>query len=165
MSKTVKIFAYGSNMSTERLQNRVSSTKPLGCAKLPDKSLVCNKKGEDGSGKANLTDTAGDTVWGVLYEMDSAELGKLDRYEKGYSRKSLDVITEQGSSAKAYVYVSSQLTADTRPYHWYKNLMIKGAREHHLPESYISQCLEKLGSKPDPRPRSVRVQERLRPSF
>jgi gamma-glutamylcyclotransferase (GGCT)/AIG2-like uncharacterized protein YtfP len=150
MSKKVGYFAYGSNMNTERLQNRVSSTKPLGRAKLPNKSLVCNKKGKDGSGKANLTDAAEDTVWGVLYEIDSAELDQLDRYENGYVRISLDVMNDQDSLVKAYVYVSSKLTDDARPYDWYKELMIKGAREHQLPAFYIAR-LEQIESKPDQR--------------
>ena len=149
MSKKVEYFAYGSNMSTERLQDRVSSAEPLGCAKLPDKRLVCNKKSKDGSGKANLTDTAGDTVWGVLYEIDSAELDNLDRCECGYTRISLDVKTDQDSSVKAYVYVSSELIEDARPYDWYKKLMIKGAREHQLPAFYVTR-LEQIDSKPSP---------------
>jgi len=55
-------FAYGSNMSTKWMQGRVSSAKPIGRAKLSDKRLVCNKKSEDGSGKANLVDAAGNVV-------------------------------------------------------------------------------------------------------
>ena len=152
MSKKVYVFAYGSNMSTERMQARVSSAKSLGRAKLkpPDKSLVCNKKGEDGSGKANLVDKDGGIVWGVLYEIDSEELSKLDKFEKGYERKSLDVSTEQDSSVKAYVYISSELTDDPRPYDWYKKCMRDGAREPHLPSFYITR-LEQIESKPDPK--------------
>jgi len=152
ISMKVKYFAYGSNMVTERLQapERAPSAKPMGRAKLPDKSLVCNKKSTDGSGKANLTDTAGDTVWGVLYEIDSAELDNLNRCECGYTRISLDVKTDQDSSVKAYVYISSELTDDARPYDSYKKLMIKGAREHHLPSFYITR-LEQIDSKPDPK--------------
>jgi len=62
-------------MSRERLREpgRAPSAKPLGRAKLPNKRLVCNKKSTDCSGKANLIDSAEDTVWGVLYEIDSAD--------------------------------------------------------------------------------------------
>lgn len=151
MSRRVVYFAYGSNMSKERLQepDRAPSAKPLGRAKLPNKRLVCNKKSTDCSGKANLIDSAEDTVWGVLYEIDSAELDKLDGAESGYRRMSLDVITDQDSSVKAYVYVSSELTEDARPYDWYKNLMVEGAREHGLPASWV-EYLEQLPSKPMP---------------
>ncbi len=139
-------------MVTERLQapERAPSAKPMGRAKLPDKSLVCNKKSTDGSGKANLADTAGDTVWGVLYEIDSAELGQLDDCEGGYKRECLGVITEQDSLVRAWVYISSKLTDDPRPYDRYKELMISGACEHRLPSYYI-ELIKSIESKPDPK--------------
>lgn len=143
----VKVFAYGSNMCTQRMRGRISSVEPLGRAKLLTKRLVCNKRSNDGSAKANLEDAA-DTVWGVLYEMDSAELVKLDDCEKGYERMCLDVLTDNESLVKAYVYISSKLTNDPRPYGWYKKLMIKGAREHQLPAFYVTR-LEQIDSKPD----------------
>jgi len=147
VSEKATYFAYGSNMSTEWLQARVPSAKPLGRARLSRKRLVCNKKSKDGSGKANLAERAEDAVWGVLYEIDLAELDKLDRVEGGYARISLDVITDQGSSVKAYVYVSSELTDDPRPYDWYKAILIEGASEHALPASYVDY-LEQIPSKP-----------------
>lgn len=148
MAEKVIYFAYGSNMSTKWLKARVPSARPLGRARLPNKRLVYNKKSKDGSGKANLIDSPGDIVWGVLYEIDSAELAKLDRIESGYTRISLDVITDQDLSVKAYVYISPELTDDPRPYDWYKALIIKGAREHQLPVSYVRH-LEQMPSKPD----------------
>lgn len=155
MSKKVKIFAYGSNMCTQWLRDRVSSAEPLGRAKLPNKRLVCNKKSKDGSGKANLED-ATDTVWGVLYKIDSAQLDKLDECEKGYERECLEVLTEKDSSERAWVYIASKptrLTSDPRPYDWYKELMMKGAREHQLPQFYIKR-MGQIESKPDPKCRS-----------
>jgi len=151
MMERILYFAYGSNMSTEYLKkpDRAPSAKPLGRAKVTGKRLVCNKKSKDGSGKANLEDAPGDTVWGVLHEINPAELDELDNAEKGYKRESFNVTTDQGSSVKVFVYVSSLLTDDPRPYDWYKELIIKGAREHDLPESYIKKVLEQLVSKPD----------------
>ena len=149
MSKKIVYFAYGSNMSTRWLQNRVASAKPIGRAKLPNKRLVCNKKSIDGSGKANLADSPRDIVWGVLYEIDEVELKKLDKIERGYTRKTLEVITDEDSIVKAHVYISSKLTDDARPYDCYKELLIKGAREHHLPASYM-KYLEQINSKPNP---------------
>ena len=147
-SVKVKVFAYGSNMCTQRLRDRVSSAEPLGTARLIDKRLVCNKKSDDGSGKANVEETVGEIVWGVLYEIESAQLGDLNNYEGGYERRYLDVITEEDSLVNTWVYVSSDLTDDPRPYDWYKELMVKGACEHRLPELYI-EFLKQIESKPD----------------
>jgi gamma-glutamylcyclotransferase len=127
---------------------RCSTAKPYGIAKLPDKRLVCNKKSEDGSSKANLEDAPGDNVWGVLYEMDSPELNILDKREKGYDRISLNVLADDELSLEAYVYISSKLTSDPRPYNSYKELMINGAIEHKLPSCYI-EFLKQIDSKSD----------------
>lgn len=143
-------FAYGSNMETSRLQKRVPSAKPIGQAKLQGYRLVCNKKSKDSSGKANLVDSPRDTVWGVLYKIDEAELDKLDRIESGYARTLVKVATDRGTSVNAYVYVSSQLTRDARPYKWYKKLVIDGAQQHDLPECYL-KYLKQIESKRDQR--------------
>jgi len=148
--KKVKVFAYGSNMCSQRMRKRIPSAKSLGRAKLPNKRLVCNKRSDDGSAKANLENT-GELVWGVLYEMDSAELNTLDNCEKGYERINIDVQTDAGLSENAFVYVATEtanLTHDHRPYEWYKKYIISGALEHKLPTSYIN-FLEKIESKPD----------------
>ena len=145
---TVIYFAYGSNMKTSRLQSRVPSAKALGRARLLGKRLVCDKQSKDGSGKANLETSAGHLVWGVLFEIDLSELGKLDRAEGGYQRAELRILDEDGNPLKAHTYKSTKLTDDPVPYDWYKQLIIDGAREHHLPGEYIA-TLEGLPSKPD----------------
>lgn len=144
----IMCFAYGSNMYTDRMRWRVPSATVVGPAKLPDKCMVCNKKSKDGSGKANLADSPGGAVWGVLYEVDLAELDRLDRAEGGYQRTSLQVWARQGSPV-AEVHVSTELTADPVPYEWYKELIVAGAHEHELPRDYLVY-LEQLPSKPDP---------------
>jgi hypothetical protein len=46
-------------MSSERLRSHARPAKAIGRAKLLNKRMVCNKKSEDGSGKANLIETRG----------------------------------------------------------------------------------------------------------
>ena len=146
----VTYFAYGSNMSTQRMRSRIPSWTLVGPAKLLGKRMLCNKKSRDNSGKANLVDRPGDAVWGVVYELDMAELKKLDRAEGGYERTSLEVWTEEGNPLLAQVYISNELTRDPVPYEWYKKLLIAGARQHQLPGDYLDY-LSQLPSKPDPR--------------
>lgn len=142
-------FAYGSNMETERLRSRAPSATVIGPAKFPDKRMVFNKRSMDGSGKANLVDSPGDLVWGVLFTLDSTSFDRLDRAEGGYERKSLTVWTSEGNPVVAEVYTSTQLTSKPVPYEWYKNLVLAGAREHELPQEYLDY-LEGLPSKADP---------------
>jgi len=142
-------FAYGSNMDAEWLRSRVPSATVIGPATLLDKRMLFNKRSIDGSAKANLVDSRGDHVWGVLFEVDSTELGTLDSAEGGYERTGLTVCTAGGNPVVAQIYTSTELTPNPVPYKWYKNLVLAGAREHELPQEYLDY-LESLPSKPDP---------------
>ena len=143
---TVIYFAYGSNMTTSRLQSRVPSAKALGRARLLGKRLVCDKQSIDESAKANLEPSPGDVVWGVLFQIDLSELGKLDRVEGGYERVEVEVLDEAGEPVTAHTYVARRVTTDPVPYEWYKQLIIAGAREHDLPKDYVAY-LDSLASK------------------
>ena len=145
----VLYFAYGSNMKTERMTKRISSAKVVGQAKIAGKRLVCNKRSKDGSGKANLVDSPGVEVWGVLYELAEADLLELDKAEGGYRRVEIEVLDEQGYLIAVQTYVSQNLTDDARAYEGYKELILDGAREHRLPEGYITD-LNGIATKPDP---------------
>ena len=65
-------FAYGSNMSRARLQERVPEARSLGRAQLPGFGLRWNKPGRDDSGKANIVPAEAEIVWGVLYDFPSS---------------------------------------------------------------------------------------------
>ncbi|MDP2916750.1 MAG: gamma-glutamylcyclotransferase family protein, partial [Dehalococcoidia bacterium] len=150
MINKVAYFAYGSNMSISRLHKpeRAPSAIVIGPAKLVDWRFVCNKQSKDGSAKANIMRSPGDTVWGVLYEINSSELQNLDNAEKGYDRRCLNIVDCENNEVVAKTYISEETTSDTRPYTWYKQLIVQGAREHCLPVSYI-EFLERIESKPD----------------
>mgnify|MGYP000400266959 CR=1 FL=1 len=141
----VYYFAYGSNMSQERLQERIPEAKPQGKAKLNNYQLVINKAGSDGSGKANLKADSGSEVWGVVYELDSSSLPELDTYEPGYDRELVEVKTEAGTSLIAVTY-RSEKTGEDKPYEWYKQHLLAGAYEHSLPAEYVKK-LEAIETK------------------
>lgn len=144
----IRYFAYGSNMSSARLRSRIPSVKVVGQAYLKDRKVLFNKLSTDGSGKANLVESPGDVTWGVLYEMNDSDVEQLDRIEKGYQRIKIRVWQPDGETLEAVTYQSTQLTDDPVAYDWYKDLLITGAREHHLPQNYITY-LEQLTAKPD----------------
>ena len=77
-------FAYGSNMLTERLRmrKRCPSAEPIGVAEAQGYRLVFKKESEDGSSKATLArGEHSDKVYGVLFQINKAELGRLDAEE------------------------------------------------------------------------------------
>jgi hypothetical protein len=94
---------------------------------------------KDSSGKANLMDSPGDAVWGVLYEMEESDLPRLDRVEGGYRRVEIEASDERGNSLVVQTYASEKVTNGARAFERYKKLMLNGAREHQLPEKYIEE--------------------------
>jgi hypothetical protein len=76
-------FAYGSNMLTRRLLERTPSATPTGTGYVTGRQLTFDKIGQDGSGKCDafLTERPGDRVFGVTFEIRSAERDALDAVE------------------------------------------------------------------------------------
>lgn len=131
-------FAYGSNMSLQRLQARVPVARPLGAAVLPGHSLRFHKAGRDGSAKCDAFHTAdlADAIHGVLFHIDEAGKAVLDRVEglgAGYDEK--QVILACGTAA--VTYVATHIDETLLPFHWYKQHVLVGATEARLPADYV----------------------------
>jgi uncharacterized protein (TIGR00369 family) len=129
-------FAYGSNMASARLQERAPSARSLGPALLRDYVWRCNKRGADGTAKANLVAAPGAETWGVLYEIQTRDWDALDRAEGGYERIVVEVVRD-GIRGHAQTYVSDRTAEDWSPAPWYLGLVAAGAREHALPPAWI----------------------------
>ena len=141
----IHCLAYGSNLHPFRLVQRVGSAKPIGVVPMPGKRIEFHKRSQDGSGKCHFYEPGGahDIMYGVVYEFDSAEKGKLDALEglgKGYNEQ-LVAFSLNGVTHQAYVYVaaSTHIDASLVPYDWYKEMVLLGARYHGLPPEYIAQ--------------------------
>lgn len=131
-----RYFAYGSNLKTARMCERAPSARPEGIARLLGYRLVWDKRGRDGTGKANLRADANAAVWGVVYRLEVAEWVFLDAHESGYDR--LEVyISQRGERLRAHTYLSTLLTTEPVPAAWYQRLVVEGAREHGLPLEWI----------------------------
>jgi hypothetical protein len=150
-----KYFAYGSNMLKERLVERVPSALVRATGYIEGYEIKYNKRSKDGSGKCNLVKTEVEEarVYGVIYDFLDDEKSNLDKYEglgKGYNAEGVQVITDSGEM-RAYTYVADESAVDDslKPYSWYKDLVVAGARRHSLPPEYISQ-LESFEADSDP---------------
>jgi cation transport regulator ChaC len=135
-------FAYGSNMSSKRLVDRVSSSIPVDLARLESHRLRFHKIGQDGSAKcdAEYTGNPEDFVEGVLYRLDSSEKTILDHKEGlgfGYAEKQVNVKTRLGRSLEAMTYFALRVDPHLKPFHWYKQHVLIGARENGLPDDYV----------------------------
>ena len=130
-------FAYGSNMSSARLRERVPQARALGAAQIEGWRFAWNKLGRDGSGKANLVAEARAVVWGVLYEIRPDDWSILDRFEPGYTR--MRHTLRGGGVRGAQLYVCEALGPDLALQHWYRDHLLEGAREHALPPEYLAK--------------------------
>lgn len=137
-------FAYGSNMDSAQMRTRVPEARPLGRVRLAGYRFHCNKIGRDGSAKANVEVAVGHEVWGVLFELSDEGLVALDRYEGGYRREEATVWRDEDPIAGVHVYVSARTSADLLPTRAYRERMLRGAREHELPEACVA-ALRALG--------------------
>ena len=132
-----RIFAYGSNMHPARMLARVPGARARGAARLAGHRLVLNKRGQDGSAKANLVREAGALVWGVVWELTLDEVAVLDGHEGGYERRPMRLDTDGGPVA-GEAYVSERTVADALPFDWYLAHLVRGAREFGFPEDYVA---------------------------
>ena len=145
-------FGYGSNMPKARIEERLGPCERLGAASLSGWRLAFHKRSADGSGKCDavFTNNPDDRLWGALDWLTKDQMEELDRIERGYDRRNVDVRFGTGSrSAGLYVAREDRIDPDLRPYDWYKDLVIAGARELDLPAAYVASVQEVV-SCPDP---------------
>ena len=160
---TFLYFAYGSNMLIERLRapGRCPSAAHPRLAWAHGYRVVFWKMGEDGSGKATLIKSANpaDQAIGVVFDISEHELPALDRAEgagHGYHRDDgFKLVLDGEVCATACTYIAPQTHCDDKliPYDWYLELVLAGAHQNKLPDSYIA-ALRAVAVKPDPDPDS-----------
>ena len=155
VKKPVLYFSYGSNMSTRRLQERIPSARKLCVAELGAHRLLFHKISRvDGSAKCDAlyTGNGNDCVVGVVYELQEPDKAALDNIEgsgHGYREKQVLICNTGGENLTAFTYYATEINASLRPYSWYKEHVLAGAREHNLPQEYIAG-INKVVSVDDP---------------
>jgi cation transport regulator ChaC len=139
-------FAYGSNLSTAQMIDRVSSSRVVGPAELGGYEFAFNKKSEDPStgrvsAKANVREAARSVVWGVCYELTQQQFDRLVEKEGGYDVIQLlptDLRSGRAIAARTFVAKPSRLTT-ARPTAEYVETIVGGLLEHGAPEAYVSK--------------------------
>ena len=148
-------FAYGSNLHPVRLTERVLSAELLGVVELSQYRLAFQKRGWDGSSKCNLVHTGheSDGIHGALYQIDSGHKSALDVFEgkgNGYDDRQLTVELH-GKDYACFTYVAqlSHVENGLKPYHWYKDLVVLGAKHLEFPDAYV-RSIESIEAVEDP---------------
>ena len=145
---TTWYFAYGSNMQIDTLCgrrglvcHRALAARARGWRVVFDKPPLL----PIGESFANLIPDPEAEAFGVLYEIDAAELAHIDVTEGvligNYDRVEIaaePLSDRQATSLTAHTLISERRNPALRPSERYMALLIAGAREHGLPEHYIA---------------------------
>jgi gamma-glutamylcyclotransferase len=130
-----RYFAYGSNMSSARLEERVGDVEIEGAAVLRSHRHSFNKHGADGTAKGNIEPEHGSEVWGVVYVLTLTQFEQLDVVEGGYRRVEVSVECE-GEVLEAITYTALAPASGLHPTTEYLDHYERGVREHDLPGEY-----------------------------
>lgn len=141
----VVYFAYGSNLCVHRLGRRAPGLVTLGVACLEGFDLRWHKRGTDGSGKCSIvrSPARSATVYGALFLIPGASMDRLDQVEglgTGYAKTTVRVRATSGTvGAHTYVAAPTHVDDSLRPFEWYRELVVSGARALSLPKSYVEE--------------------------
>lgn len=136
-------FAYASNMASATMTRLCPGHRFAGVAELPDHRLAFSRRSiRTGTGVADIVRADGQSVWGVLYELDAAMLAVLDEKEGNGWAYRRDLVSLRGTRAEelvALVYsVIAKEPGEVRPSPEYLRVVLDAARERLLPEHYVA---------------------------
>ncbi len=132
-----RYFAFGSNLDAEQMAQRCPSSRALFRARLRDHRLDFTYFSSHWwGGAADAVPHSGKSVWGIIYELRTAELAQLDRYEAGYRRVLLSVEDDRGSPHTVVSY-SVPRKLSFRPTADYVLRMLDWGERWNLPREYL----------------------------
>lgn len=132
-------FAYGSNMDKEQMSERCPSAILIGTAMLADYRLaftIYSPKRKCGC--ADIVRSAGDKVYGILYQITDADMNALDDFEGHpvHYRRITVRVDSQDVKVDAYSYEVVNKEEGLVPSAHYLGLLQSAAALHKFPDSY-----------------------------
>ena len=129
----MKYFAYGANLCKANMARLCPNAKPLISAALPNYKLMFTLSSRtEGGGTATVKLVHGERVPGALYEIDSACLRALDKYEnypRDYNRIEVIVFNDFGDAVEAVTYLKMRQLPEAKPGSDYIRLIQQGYRD------------------------------------
>lgn len=134
------LFAYGSNLDRDQMDERCPSARIAGPAVLPGHRLVFNRYSPAWrGGVADVVPDSSSEVWGLVWRIDPGEIGTLDRFEvvpRGYVRRVLTVRSRAGASLRAWTYQVTKKSEHVPPSARYLAIILRACEDHRFPASY-----------------------------
>lgn len=154
-------FAYGSNLDLMQMQMRCPGAQFVSTARLDDHKICFPRKSFVRDCAVISVEAApGESVWGALYEIDAADLARLDERE-GFSQKrdrdknphnritvTVERSDEKSVSAETYVATPSEEPGLPSPH--YIGYLVASAAECGLPKSQLVKLAAHMPVVPAP---------------
>jgi hypothetical protein len=138
--RRVYYFAYGSNMNTAQMRRRARVIHGQVTGHIKGYVFCYNKRGSDGTSKANIVFQEQQVTRGVCFEIEEDSYGRLREIEKGYRPINVLFYTETGSMIIARTFIS-EVYSDDPPAREYVDTVVAGATENGLPADYVATTL------------------------
>jgi hypothetical protein len=138
-------FGYASNLDAKTLEGRLRK-RPLkiGVGVLPHYGFRFNFPNPDGSARANILPSQNESVYGLVFEISEEDRSYFLNSEPGYKLVKVQVFTKKGP-LDALTFVSDQIKEGIFPLEAYWKTIYQGGRENGIPNTYLSQILNRVG--------------------
>ena len=96
------------------------------------------------AGAADVVESPGDRVWGLVFDLTDGDLAALDRFEgypHQYGRFMARIDTSQGT-LDAWVYIATQKQPFVAPSRRYIEIIKGAALRHGFPDAYVRMLEE-----------------------
>ena len=135
-------FAYCTLLDEEEMRRFVPTARRGATGQISGQRVVFERHGPGvETGGCNLSETKGQTVYGVLYDLTDEEFAQLDAIsgvDRGlYERFAVEVTTNNGEVA-AETYIIPNPGGPFQPTAAYVRPILAGARELGLPKDYVA---------------------------
>ncbi|HTO89686.1 MAG TPA: gamma-glutamylcyclotransferase family protein [Candidatus Sulfotelmatobacter sp.] len=147
-------FAFASNLDPERMRRHCPGHHVVGLAALPDHRLGFPRYSPEWGGGISSPQLAhGESVWGMVYDLDEEDMRALDQLEgfrgPGDQHNVCDreIVTvdltrpDDGSiprRVRPWMYQARPSNASP-PSRRYLDAILTGARHHRLPDEYVAR--------------------------
>jgi len=143
-------FAYGANIDPQQMRLRCRRGRPLGSARL-DGYRLCFPRYSfiRQSAVASIEKASDESVWGALYEIENADLSRLDSCEGYYlasdpagnpfNRVDVETYDLDGRRMEAFTYVANAMAYAGEPSHGYLSQLARCGRALDFPEDYLAK--------------------------
>jgi cation transport regulator ChaC len=142
----VLLFAYGSNMATEEMAAFAPDARFVGIARLPGFRLELRRRSiRWGGGAADVVESEGSEVWGVVYELpDARALDAKEGAGFAYRRREVEVELDGGNRPALAYEVIEKEPEEIPPTAEYSRLLLRAARERGLPGTWVRELEDHL---------------------